>query len=293
MKLIAPDYYLEFNCIADKCKHNCCIGWEIDIDDSTYKYYQTLTGKFEEKIKKSISTYGTPHFILDKNERCPFLNDNNLCDIIAELGHDKLCQICSDHPRFRNFLSDRTEIGLGFCCEEAVHIALNKKDKTRLVQLNDYDEQLTKFEINFLNFRNNLFDIIQNRNMSIDKRIELMLNVCNARIPKKTIAEWANIYLSLERLDPKWTDMLINISTKENDLNLNIEFEQFLFYLIYRHLTDAINYGDISKRASFIAVSYLLIKQLCITYNVEESVRMYCSEIEYSENNLYSLIDMM
>ena len=34
MKLRVPDYYDEFQCIADKCSDNCCIGgWEIDIDE--------------------------------------------------------------------------------------------------------------------------------------------------------------------------------------------------------------------------------------------------------------------
>ena len=30
-----PDYYPLFHCIADRCRHNCCIGWEIDIDSRT------------------------------------------------------------------------------------------------------------------------------------------------------------------------------------------------------------------------------------------------------------------
>ena len=33
MDIFAPSYYKKFKCIADKCHHNCCIGWEIDIDD--------------------------------------------------------------------------------------------------------------------------------------------------------------------------------------------------------------------------------------------------------------------
>ena len=33
MKLFAPEYYKQFKCIADKCTHSCCIGWEIDIDE--------------------------------------------------------------------------------------------------------------------------------------------------------------------------------------------------------------------------------------------------------------------
>ena len=40
MKLFAPKYYGSFKCIADKCEHSCCIGWEIDIDDTTLKKYR-------------------------------------------------------------------------------------------------------------------------------------------------------------------------------------------------------------------------------------------------------------
>ena len=33
---VYPGYYSGFRCIADKCKNNCCIGWEIDIDKESY-----------------------------------------------------------------------------------------------------------------------------------------------------------------------------------------------------------------------------------------------------------------
>ena len=39
MKLCAPKYYKKFRCIADKCEHNCCVGWEIDVDESALEKY--------------------------------------------------------------------------------------------------------------------------------------------------------------------------------------------------------------------------------------------------------------
>ena len=42
MKLYAPSYYKKFKCIADKCEHSCCIGWEIDIDEETLEKYEKL-----------------------------------------------------------------------------------------------------------------------------------------------------------------------------------------------------------------------------------------------------------
>ena len=102
MTIITPNYYNKFKCIADKCKHSCCIGWEIDIDDTTLKKYNNLKSDFANRLKSNISLANAPHFKLDKSERCPFLNEQGLCDIILNEGEDMLCQICADHPRFRN-----------------------------------------------------------------------------------------------------------------------------------------------------------------------------------------------
>ena len=40
MKLFAPEYYKDFVCIADRCKHSCCVGWEIDVDKDTLEKYK-------------------------------------------------------------------------------------------------------------------------------------------------------------------------------------------------------------------------------------------------------------
>ena len=59
---IYPDYYDKFRCIASKCKHNCCIGWEIDIDENTLSYYNSVTGDFSKRLKDNIELSDTPHF---------------------------------------------------------------------------------------------------------------------------------------------------------------------------------------------------------------------------------------
>ena len=125
MKLIAPSYYKKFKCIADKCKNSCCVGWEIDVDAETDAFYQSVGGELGKRLAENIDRSGEiPHFKLCDGERCPFLNKNGLCDVITELGEGALCQICADHPRYRNFYSDRTEIGLGLCCEAAAELIL-------------------------------------------------------------------------------------------------------------------------------------------------------------------------
>ena len=141
MKLIVPDYYPKFRCIAGKCKHSCCIGWEIDIDEDTLDTYRIIDGELGKRLQENIDwNCDTPHFILGTHDRCPFLNSDNLCDLIISLGEAALCGICDDHPRFRNEYSDRTEMGLGLSCEAAAKLVLTTPDQVQLAVIEDDGE---------------------------------------------------------------------------------------------------------------------------------------------------------
>ena len=58
MKLIAPECYPDFHCIAGECRHSCCIGWEIDIDPESLCRFQQLPGAMGERIRQNIETDG-------------------------------------------------------------------------------------------------------------------------------------------------------------------------------------------------------------------------------------------
>jgi len=53
--------------------------------------------------------------------------------MILDHGEDYICNICKDHPRFRNFWSGITELGIGLSCEEAARIILSQKTPLKLV----------------------------------------------------------------------------------------------------------------------------------------------------------------
>jgi len=312
MKYIVPDYYKKFNCIADKCRHSCCVGWEIDVDEDTFEKYRLIQDNFGKRLNDNIQIdNGVPFFKLDSLERCPFLNKNNLCDIILNKGEDYLCQICRDHPRFRNFYSDRIEIGLGLCCEEAGRIIIEQATPTQLIILCDDDENLKKndVEMDFLNERNRVFSIIQNREKSIEMRINELQSLYEIKIPEKSIEEWTNIYLNLEQLDPEWSNLLLQLkeaapelSTMKMPEEFDICFEQILFYFLYRHLTNSLDDGRFSQRILFSILSTKIIELLCKLFimknkflkneNIVEISRMYSSEIEYSEENVNALLDI-
>ncbi|MGN0268930.1 MAG: flagellin lysine-N-methylase [Lachnospiraceae bacterium] len=124
-----PSYYKNFQCISSRCTDSCCTEWEIDIDSDTLSFYQQVPGAFGKRLREHIAlpseeTDEPAHFIQTADERCPFLNDCNLCDIFIHLGEEHLSQICTHHPRYYDWFLNGEEAGLGLCCEEAARLIL-------------------------------------------------------------------------------------------------------------------------------------------------------------------------
>lgn len=306
MQYVFPDYYKDFKCIAGSCRHNCCIGWEIDIDSDTAAFYNTVPGEMGKRLHANISHDDEAHFILDENERCPFLNEHNLCDIIMTLGEEYICGICTDHPRFRNELPGRIETGLGLCCEEAARLILGKHEPITL-EVNGDSENSDEI----ISIRDRILVILQDRRQSLSARVHEMLQFCGTALPQKNIGQWAEILLTLERLDNEWTRIITLLRDQwknadfcgfENHMSQRqTEYEQLLVYFIYRHMANAPDKSELALRAEFAALGYVLLYTIGAVIWTEtgnftfeqqvELARLFSSEIEYSDENLDILLD--
>lgn len=127
MKFVRPFYYDEFKCVADKCKDTCCKDWNIFIDKKTSKKYQQVKGEFGEKLNEYIRLGETDQFILDENKRCPFLNNEQLCEIYINLGEDYMCDICKGYPRMERKYNDVWERDLSLSCPEVARVLVTYK----------------------------------------------------------------------------------------------------------------------------------------------------------------------
>ena len=87
-----PDYYKEFACIADKCEDTCCAGWQIVIDKETLKKYTKVKGDYRKHLWTSIDWF-QKSFKQDKDKRCAFLNEKNLCDLYLSQGEEGFCKM--------------------------------------------------------------------------------------------------------------------------------------------------------------------------------------------------------
>ena len=288
---VYPNYYKDFTCIANRCKHSCCIGWEIDIDHDTMEFYSGLTGEMGEKIRANIEGE-PPHFVLRAGDRCLFLNESGLCDIILSHGEDALCDICALHPRFKNFYENYEEVGLGLCCEEAVRVILDNDKKFEI----EIPECATDDEKEFFKIRQTVFDILQNRGKSMTARFKELAERFYLKFDF-SLSNLRDKYLSLERLDEKWTEELLKLSDKSFDKKIFDKyptyFEQLAVYFIFRHFYE----GEERENVNFSLMSCYLLGALWSRYEDKEKmfdlVRMYSSEVEYSEENLEIMRGML
>lgn len=116
-----PDDTRDFKCIADRCADTCCAGWEVDIDEETAAWYRTVPGAFGDRLQDAMAVSpedGSDYFPLEKNGRCPFLDDRNLCEIFSHLGEAALSRVCTEYPRYYVQIGDYEQIDMSLSCME-------------------------------------------------------------------------------------------------------------------------------------------------------------------------------
>ena len=158
--------------------------------------------------------------------------------------------------------------------------------------------------------RDNCLHIGQNRNYPMGERTNFMVAVLGygRSYPDFTFAEWAEILLDTEELDPARRELFASLATltESPDAELmeerGLPYEKLLCYFLYRYLAnegrDFMEWGYLI-RIGFAILSTILIhamaratgetsfEELC------EIARIYSSEIEYSEENLDCLWDII
>ena len=249
VNMFMPKYMLTFKCIASKCVDTCCAGWDINIDEDTYKKYINCTGELKDLVKdkfkenKNSNDYFNKGFmILKEHNKCPFLNDDLLCDIHGNVGEDNLCITCKRFPRVYNIVDDIYEkSGLASCPEVCIKAFLNKDKMEFIESKENLDESAIEirriidteaFEGSdsllqyFWDIRINSINIIQNRKFSIEERLGILKSFYNK------IDEYHNEkdFAAIEQLLEEYNEGNIEFDSLKT-LNLNESNEFYLSLL--------------------------------------------------------------
>ena len=291
MKLYAPKYYKSFKCIADKCEHSCCIGWEIGVDGETLEKYERLSGGYGDTVKSSISYDGDPHFKLCASDRCPHLNDQGLCKIILNLGEGYLCDICRNHPRFYNY-TDVAEVGIGMSCPETARIILSSPDYISMEEIGAVSAD-GEIEFNGRIIRGNVYATLSDSSLNYGERLAKIYGDYDISFGDDAV--WLKKLSELEYLDERHRNLFMNYSSLCRPVGVDQYLERFLAYLIYRHCTEAFDEEDFTHRLSFCLFCERLAESMIISEGasslgeVAKLASIISEELEYSEENTWAL----
>lgn len=331
MKRIFPDILPQFSCLGGSCPDTCCKDWQIILDDETLARYRALEGALGEAIRRSLVTEnGQTHFRLE-NGHCPLLTHDGLCRIQLELGEAALCTSCRCHPRFTEIYGQNYEISLSLSCPAAARLILQRETPLTLVtetddapvtQLHSLDAELY---LALMSVRTQLFSILQQRQLSLNERLGLMLLLC-ARVQKLldekrrncipallkrfSAPQWPPRHLSLlrrllaraetaqpcrkllcrtEHLTQEFAALLAADTPQDAPALREIQQENLMFYFLFRQILKAVNDGKLLVRMQSCVFHLLCLRELSRGAADDEAVcriaALYSRELEHSEEN--------
>ena len=175
-----PHYYKKFQCIASECEDTCCAGWAITIDPKSLGKYRHANGAMKARLKESVDW--KQKCFKQREHRCAFLNDENLCDLYTGMGPDSLCWTCKTYPRHIEVFDGVREVSLCLSCIEAARIILGTKEPVRFLSSeNDKEESCEDEDFDFFLYtklgeaRDVIFEILENRGLSSELRMAMCL----------------------------------------------------------------------------------------------------------------------
>lgn len=193
--MLVPAFMQQFSCIGSACEDTCCAGWQVAIDQATYKKYNKVHSEIkpllDKHVKRNRANKGSADYAkiaLTPDMSCPMLNEEKLCSIQLKLGEEYLSNVCMTYPRISNIVNGVLEKSATMSCPEAARLALLNPDgiefneteeeinvrnaiSQRLDTTAAHGEQLDQY---FWEFRIFSIQILQNRKYSLAERLIIL-----------------------------------------------------------------------------------------------------------------------
>lgn len=180
-KVVKPDYYDDFVCVADKCMFTCCREWKIGVDNATQKRWEKLPyppemGKRRGHLCDTICfAEDGAQIKLREDGLCPFLDEQQLCRLVKTYGEGCLSKTCHTFPRESHCYTDVTEYALSAGCPQALCL-LWKQEQFKLQQemmTEDAMENLPRQETNLVAIRDFFLWQIRKETESLPETLKL------------------------------------------------------------------------------------------------------------------------
>ena len=318
--------FASFHCIAGTCPDTCCAGWEVDLDGSAVRRYQSIPGPLGDEIRSAICQEDEYTFFCLKNGQCPFLNKEKLCRLILGLGEDVLSVTCREHPRFWEEYGNYRETCLSISCPEAARLLLEESLELCVQETDEAapeDPELdSAFFRQLLLFRQALFALTQSRR-SLADRLSLALDAAENGIAlpegdeilpdfwdslpapplQLSLSGYLTAMESMEFTRPQLKELLPQVIASGAPLPLADPAAaeaggRILFYFLYRYVLRGVWSGLVAEKVRFAVYSTAAILALSqhmdastVRQQILDAAVLYSREVEHSPENLERLYE--
>ncbi len=309
MKKIIWNAYKNFSCIAEKCEDACCYGWEVDIDEASAQKYLAMEGALGDRLRQVLKTKDGETSMVLENGRCPMWQQDGLCRLQKEQGHDALCKVCREFPRLYMDYGDFAEWGLEMSCPEAARLIFadpSVQTEEHAGTEPEYDRELME---TLQKSRAEILDFWTNTEMTVPQALAVTLlyahyiqdaldggsytvlepEAClqNARqfAGSGDVGVIISFFKNLEILTDLWKQRLNAPDPSAWDERL----KTVVLYLIRRYWLQAVWDFDLVCRAKLIVTACILINAL--GGDTVETAQQFSKEIENDPDNVDALLD--
>ncbi len=268
--IVKPVFFDSFKCTASACTDTCCAGWEIDVDDDTLGLYESLEGDAGGFVRERL-IYGDEVRLCLEGERCRFLREDNLCELIIRLGEDSLCDICREHPRFYSESDNICEVGVGLCCPEATR--LWHESPCEFVTEDD-EYHPSDAEKQSLSRQLEVIKFLAYGDGSLGERLCALIG--GATDCGDTYARLRELYTTLEALDEHFSESF----SSHVPLASDARFIKLAAYFIYRY------WFLLGEELSIKFTAASLVMIAAMGGELSAAAKDYSKEVEYDPDNL-------
>lgn len=311
MELIFPAYYHSFRCLAGACPDSCCHEWTVDVDPDAAQLYRQLEGALGDRLRQVLVDMPDGTTMTLESGRCPMWQQDGLCRIHAQLGHDALCKTCREFPRLTHDYGDFVELGLELSCPEAARLILTAPGGL-LVQAQpggttpEYEtdtmallRQSRKAALDFLQSADNIPHALAalllyayDAQSAIDSGEDLVSNPedCLAEVPayggNGDMEAIFDLFRSLEILTDRWKQRL---NAAPEQIVWSEPLRRLGCYMLQRYWLQTISDWDLVCRVKLAITACLLVGAL--GGDVIATAQLWSKEIENDPDNVDTLLD--
>ena len=312
MEVYFPHYYRDFRCLAGACPDSCCKAWTVDVDPVAASRYRALPGALGDRLRSVLKDEDGGTVMVIENGRCPMWQQDGLCQIQAQLGHDALCKTCREFPRLRHDYGSFAELGLELSCPEAARLILTAPVQPLCVQSApgsvdaDYDPDIMAV---LRRSRHEVLAFLDTSAYTLPETLAVILlyshsvqaeldgaapepfdpAACLAESKgyahRGDIEQLFSFFRELEILTDKWRTRLQTPST----VQWTPQLKNLAWYMIQRYWLQAVSDCDLVCRVKFCVVACLLVGAL--QGDPIQTAQLFSKEIENDPDNVTAILD--